>query len=83
LKGITATIKNQLGNDGFVNLKVFNALGKEIAELVNEFQKGGNYQVTFNASHSGSGESLRLVRSLPTGIYVYQLTSGNLSIGSG
>jgi len=59
------TIKYQLGNDGFVNLKVFNALGEEVAELVNEFQKGGGYQLTFNADN------------LPSGMYVYQLISGN------
>jgi hypothetical protein len=59
------TIKYQLGNDGFVNLIVFNVLGEEVAVLVNEFQKGGNYQFTFNAEN------------LPSGIYVYQLTSGN------
>ena len=59
------TINYQLGNDGFVNLKVFNSLGEEVAELVNEVQKGGSYQITFNA------------KELPSGIYVYQLSSGN------
>jgi hypothetical protein len=59
------TINYQLGNDGFVNLKVFSSLGEEVAELVNEFQKGGSYQFTFDA------------KELPSGIYVYQLTSGN------
>ncbi len=65
------TIKYQLGNDSFVNLKVFNALGEEVAELVNKFQKAGNHQLTFNAE------------SLPSGMYVYKLTSGNPSTGSG
>lgn len=75
------TIKYQLGNDGFVNLKVFNALGEEVAELVNQFQlvpvgqspngKAGSYQVVFDASHTGE------VRNLPSGMYVYQLISGN------
>jgi hypothetical protein len=59
------TIKYQLGNDSFVNLKVFNALGEEVAELVNKFQKAGNHQLIFNAE------------SLPSGMYVYKLTSGN------
>ena len=44
---------------------MFNALGEEVAELVNEFQRGGSYQLTFNADN------------LPSGMYVYQLTSGN------
>ena len=59
------TIKYQLGNDGFVTLKVFNSLGEEVAVLVSEFQKGGSHQIIFNAS------------DLPSGVYVYQLTSGN------
>ena len=41
------TIKYQLGNDGFVSLKVFNALGEEVAELVNQFQKAGSYRFDF------------------------------------
>ena len=81
------TIKYQLGNDGFVNLKVFNSLGEEVAELVNQYQKAGSYSIVFDASHSGSGESFRLVparrspdglvRSLTSGVYVYQLSSGD------
>ena len=59
------TIKYQLGNDSFVTLKVFNSLGEEIAELVNEFQKGGSHQIIFIADN------------LPSGMYVYKLTSGN------
>jgi hypothetical protein len=63
----TTIINYQLGNDGFANLKVFNSLGEEVAELVNEFQKGGSYQVVFDASE------------LPSGIYVYKISSGNYS----
>ena len=59
------TIKYQLGNDGFVNLKVFNSLGEQVAEPVNQFQKGGSHQLIFE------------VKDLPSGIYVYQLSSGN------
>ncbi|MGB5530291.1 MAG: T9SS type A sorting domain-containing protein, partial [Ignavibacteriaceae bacterium] len=50
---------------GFVNLKVFNAIGEEVAVLVNGFQKTGNHQLIFNANN------------LPSGIYIYQLTTGN------
>ncbi len=58
-------IKYQLGNDGFVSLKVYNSIGEEVAELVNDFQKGGNYQLTFDG------------KNLPSGMYVYKLVSGN------
>jgi hypothetical protein len=61
----STTIKYQIGNDGFVNLKVFNSLGEQVAELVNEFQKGGSYQIIFDG------------KDLPSGIYVYKLASGN------
>jgi hypothetical protein len=59
------TINYQLGNDGFVNLKVFNSLGEEVEELVNEFQIGGSYQFEFEAA------------DLPSGIYVYKLSAGD------
>ncbi|MBE0572000.1 MAG: T9SS type A sorting domain-containing protein [Ignavibacteriaceae bacterium] len=61
------TIKYQLGNDGFVSLKVFNSLGEEVAELVNQFQKAGSYDLTFNA------------KNLTSGVYVYNLSSGNFT----
>jgi len=46
-------------------LKVYDALGKEIATLVNEVKQPGNYEVEFNASN------------LTSGIYFYSLNSGN------
>jgi len=61
----STTIKYQIGNDGLVNLKVFNLLDERVAELVNEFQKGGSHQIIFSANN------------LPSGIYVYKLASGN------
>jgi len=49
----------------FVQLKVFDILGKEISTLVNEKKNAGSYQVEFN-SHN-----------LPTGVYLYRLSAGN------
>ncbi len=48
-----------------VNLKVYNSLGSEITELVNETQQAGRKSVTFNAS------------GLPSGIYFYHLQAGS------
>jgi hypothetical protein len=48
-------------------LKVYDILGKEIATLVDENQKTGNYEVTFDASN------------LSTGVYFYRLTSGSFT----
>jgi len=51
-----------------VQLKIYDILGREVATLVNENQKPGNYEVEFDR-HSGS------VRNLTSGIYFYQLKS--------
>jgi len=66
---------------GFVSLKVYDALGNEVATLVDEYKPAGTYEVEFNTS---SGSSFRLVQNLPagrqglsSGIYFYQLRAGN------
>jgi hypothetical protein len=51
----TTRIEYQLSQAGFVTLKVYNALGKEIAILVNERMEEGKYQVEFNGSDQPSG----------------------------
>ncbi len=60
-----ATIINyQIPADGFVTLKVYDILGKEVATLVNEQQTMGRYSINFNAS------------KLASGVYIYELRSG-------
>lgn len=61
----TTTISYLISKNRLVNLKVYDFLGKEVTELVNEAKEAGNYSITFNASE------------LPSGIYFYTLTSGN------
>jgi hypothetical protein len=58
----------------FVSIKVYDVLGGEIATLVNEEKPAGTYEVEFN-SHSGSVRSAG--GGLPSGVYFYQLKSGN------
>jgi hypothetical protein len=48
----------------FVKLSVFNALGEEVAELLNRHIQDGTHKIVFDAS------------SLPSGIYYYQLRVG-------
>jgi hypothetical protein len=48
-------IAYSLPNDGFVSLKVFNALGKEVATLVSENKKAGTYEIMFDGSKLASG----------------------------
>ena len=54
---------------GFVTLKVYDVLGREIKTLVNKKQSPGTYTVTFNAKSAAGG--------LPSGIYFYQLRTGS------
>jgi hypothetical protein len=52
---------------GFVSLKVYDVLGREVAKLVEEVKDAGEYSLRFDAS------------SLPSGTYFYTLTSGSFS----
>lgn len=49
-----------------VKIVVYDVLGNEVAILVNEYQKPGNYFVDFNASH------------LSSGIYPYKIQTENI-----
>jgi hypothetical protein len=61
----STTIKYRLGSKEFVKLKVFNILGKEVADLVNSEQAAGSYELEFNAS------------GLESGVYFYRIETGN------
>lgn len=60
----STVISWQLAVGSHATLKVYDVLGNEVAELVNNFLEAGNYNVEFNAS------------SLSSGIYFYRLTAG-------
>ena len=60
-------IKYQIPVSGFVSLQVYDVLGKEIATLVQEEKNAGSYEVEFNAS------------KLSSGVYIYNLRSGECS----
>jgi len=63
-------ISYQLPVTSNVTLKVYDILGNEIATLVNEEKPAGTYEVEFTG-HSDEGQNL------PSGIYFYQLKTGN------
>ena len=65
-------IKYSIPASGFVSLKVFDILGKEIAALVNEYKNAGNYEVNFDASNLPDGRA-----GLASGVYFYRLQSGS------
>ncbi|MCB9247072.1 MAG: T9SS type A sorting domain-containing protein [Ignavibacteriales bacterium] len=52
----TTTIKYSVPESaGFVSLKVFDVLGKQVADLVNEQKQPGNYEINFDAEQLSSG----------------------------
>lgn len=61
----TTNIKFQVPNAGFVELKIYDALGREISTLVNEQLNGGSYEVQWDAS------------PYPSGVYYYGVTAGS------
>lgn len=53
--------------DNHVTLKIFDSLGKEVANLVDEFQNAGMHRLTFNAKKLG----------LSSGVYFYTFQAGD------
>lgn len=60
----TTNIQYTTKQTGFVTLKVYNTLGKEVSTLVNEVKQPGSHKIEFNGSN------------LSSGIYFYKLYSG-------
>ena len=57
----------QIPISGWVSIKVFDILGREVVTLLNEVRPAGVYKMTWNAS------------TLPSGVYFYRLLAGNNS----
>ena len=51
----STVISYQLTGNSMVSLRVFDALGREVAVLVDELKSAGNHQVTFDATGLASG----------------------------
>ena len=49
------TIKFDIRTSGYVSLKVYDVLGREVAILVNEYLRAGSYERVFEASNLSSG----------------------------
>ncbi|MCX6152219.1 MAG: T9SS type A sorting domain-containing protein [Ignavibacteriales bacterium] len=67
----STTIHYSIPEPGFVTLTVFDQLGREIKNLVNELQTAGIHSVKFNATYHSAG--------LQSGIYFYKLSVNNSS----
>jgi len=73
----STTINYQLPEASYVQIRVFNVIGKEVAILVNEQKQAGTYKLNFSATgiSASSGNSY----NLPSGIYFYQINAGKFS----
>jgi hypothetical protein len=60
-------IEYSLPKQGFVSIKIFDILGREVKILINEFKNPGYYSIDFNASE------------LSSGVYYYKLESGEFT----
>jgi hypothetical protein len=63
----TTVINFSIPESGLVTVKVYNALGQEVAELLNEVKTAGSYAVNFNGSN------------LSSGMYIYKISAGSFS----
>ncbi len=55
----------QMPVGGFVSLKVYDVLGREVSTLVNQYQTAGDHSVNFNA------------KGFASGLYFYKIESGS------
>ncbi|MCX6150914.1 MAG: T9SS type A sorting domain-containing protein [Ignavibacteriales bacterium] len=61
------TIHFQIPTSGFINLKIYDTLGREVKTLLNKEASAGSYSVNFNAA------------KLASGVYFYKLQAGAFS----
>ncbi len=60
-----------LPKESHVQLTVFNALGQEVATLVNEAQSAGRYTIEFSTASIG--------REISSGVYYYRINAGDFA----
>ena len=61
------TIRYEIPRSGFVTLRVFDMIGREVATLVHGYDEAGSHGVKFDGSQ------------LPSGVYSYRIQSGAFS----
>ncbi len=74
----STVIKWQSPIAGRQTLKVYDALGKEVATLVDEYRQAGSYEVEFKST-VGSSNSKGVPSGLASGVYFYRLQAGSFS----
>jgi hypothetical protein len=61
------SIRYNIPKDSKVKIEVYDALGRTVASLVNEYKSAGSYSVNFDAS------------SLASGVYLYKISAGDFT----
>ena len=59
------SIQYSINSGQFISLKIYDILGNEVSELVNEYRNAGSYQVKFDGTN------------LSSGVYFYKLQTDN------
>jgi Tol biopolymer transport system component len=63
----TTTVNFSVPKSGFVTIKLYDILGKQVATLINDNKPAGNYSVKFDGS------------KLVSGVYFYRMETGSFS----
>ena len=61
----STTISFSIPKEEFISLNIYNSLGEEVVEILNETKQAGNYEINFNAAE------------LSSGIYFYKIQAGS------
>ncbi|MBS3946031.1 MAG: T9SS type A sorting domain-containing protein [Melioribacter sp.] len=72
-------ISYQLSVGSHIKLKIYDALGTEVATLVDEYQQPGSYKYEWRIDSRGLPSSEARNGELTSGIYFYKLTAVNFS----
>jgi len=64
----STSIRYSLREAGLTTLSIFDIMGREVMQLVNENQPVGRYQLSFDGS------------AVPAGLYFYRITSGEFTL---
>lgn len=49
------TINYNIADEGMVNITIYDTLGRQVTELINEIRSAGQYQISWNAADVASG----------------------------
>ncbi len=61
----STTISFSIPKEEFISLNIYNSLGEEVVEILNETKQAGNYEINFTAAE------------LSSGIYFYKIQAGS------